>query len=183
MSVIDLFPTAQAWASAAAEAEHHAPSINDLWFPLANFLIYAFILVKYALPLVRDFLRSRHDEVVAKVKQASAKKQAAEALVSEYEVKLSGLDKEVQAIQAELREEGERERTKLMSEAQAMAVKIKADASFLADQEVRSARQKVREEIAERAETTARQLIERNISNADQSRLADDFIQSIGQTR
>lgn len=181
--MIDLFPTAQAWASAAAEAEHHAPSINDLWFPLANFLIYAFILVKYALPLVRDFLRSRHDEVVAKVKQASAKKQAAEALVIEYKAKLLGLDKEVQAIQAELREEGERERIKLMSEAQAMALKIKDDTNFLANQEVRSARQKVREEMAERAETTARQLIERNISGADQSRLADDFIQSIGQTR
>ena len=93
MSVLEFFTAAQAYASAAAEAEHHAPSINDIWFPLANFLIYAFIIVKFAFPLIRDFLKSRHDEVVSTISQAAAKKQAAEALVNEYRAKLSGLDK------------------------------------------------------------------------------------------
>ena len=183
MSVVEFFMTAQAWASAAAEAEHHAPSINDIWFPLANFLIYAFILVKFAFPLVRDFLRSRRDEVVSTISQASAKKQAAEALVNEYRAKLAGLETEVQSILASLRQEGERERNRVVSEAQATAVKIKEDASFLAEQEVKMARQKLREEMAELAAATARQLVERNLSSADQSRLADDFIQTIGQTR
>jgi len=180
---VEFFMTAQAWASAAAEAEHHAPSINDIWFPLANFLIYAFILVKFAFPLVRDFLRSRRDEVVSTISQASAKKQAAEALVNEYRAKLAGLETEVQSILASLRQEGERERNRVVSEAQATAVKIKEDASFLAEQEVKMARQKLREEMAELAAATARQLVERNLSSADQIRLADDFIQTIGQTR
>ena len=183
MSVVEFFMTAQAWASAAAEAEHHAPSINDIWFPLANFLIYAFILVKFAFPLVRDFLRSRRDEVVSTISQASAKKQAAEALVNEYRAKLAGLETEVQSILASLRQEGERERNRVVSEAQATAVKIKEDASFLAEQEVKMARQKLREEMAELAAATARPLVERNLSSADQTRLADDFIQTIGQTR
>ena len=183
MSGVEFFMTAQAWASAAAEAEHHAPSINDIWFPLANFLIYAFILVKFAFPLVRDFLKSRRDEVVSTISQASAKKQAAEALVNEYRAKLAGLETEVQSILASLRQEGERERNRVVSEAQATAVKIKEDASFLAEQEVKMARQKLREEMAELAAATARQLVERNLSSADQIRLADDFIQTIGQTR
>jgi len=183
VSVVEFFMTAQAWASAAAEAEHHAPSINDIWFPLANFLIYAFILVKFAFPLVRDFLRSRRYEVVSTISQASAKKQAAEALVNEYRAKLAGLETEVQSILASLRQEGERERNRVVSEAQATAVKIKEDASFLAEQEVKMARQKLREEMAELAAATARQLVERNLSSADQTRLADDFIQTIGQTR
>jgi len=183
VSVVEFFMTAQAWASAAAEAEHHAPSINDIWFPLANFLIYAFILVKFAFPLVRDFLRSRRDEVVSTISQASAKKQAAEALVNEYRAKLAGLETEVQSILASLRQEGERERNRVVREAQATAVKIKEDASFLAEQEVKMARQKLREEMAELAAATARQLVERNLSSADQTRLADDFIQTIGQTR
>jgi F-type H+-transporting ATPase subunit b len=183
VSVVEFFMTAQAWASAAAEAEHHAPSINDIWFPLANFLIYAFILVKFAFPLIRDFLKSRHDEVVSTIRQASAKKQAAEALVNEYRAKLAGLETEVQSILASLRQEGERERNRVVSEAQATAVKIKEDASFLAEQEVKMARQKLREEMAELAAATARQLVERNLSSADQTRLADDFIQTIGQTR
>jgi len=41
----------------------------------------------------------------------------------------------------------------------------------------------LREDMADEAEATARQLIERNISAADQTRLADDFVRSVGQTR
>ena len=181
MTIADIFSTAQAYASAAAAGEHHAPSINDIWFPLINFVIYAFIIVKFAFPLIRDFLKARREEVVAKISQAAAKKQAAEALVREYRSKLAGLGKEVQALQAALREEGEREKSRLVSDALATAVKIKEDANFLADQEVKTARQKLREEMANAAEATARQLIERNISAADQNRLADDFVRSIGQ--
>ena len=111
MTVADFFSTAQAYASAAAEGEHHGPSINDIWFPVVNFIIYAFIIVKFALPLIRDFLKTRREEVVAKIAQASAKKQAAEALVRDYRSKLAGLGKEVQSLQAMLREEGEREKS------------------------------------------------------------------------
>lgn len=45
------------------------------------------------------------------------------------------------------------------------------------------ARQKLREEMADQAEATARQLIERNLSGVDQNRLVDDFIRTIGQSR
>ena len=64
-----------------------------------------------------------------------------------------------------------------------LAIKIQEDANFLAEQEVKMARQKLREEMADQAEATARQLIERNLSGADQNRLVDDFIRTIGQSR
>jgi F-type H+-transporting ATPase subunit b len=183
--LLELFVTAQVWAGEAAEhgAEHHAPSINDIWFPLGNFLIYAFILVKFALPLVRDFLKTRREEVVSTIAQAAAKKQAAEALVKDYQTKVAGLDREIQTLQATLRDEGEREKARLVGEAEALAVKIKQDALFLADQEVKIARQQLRQEMANQAEAAARGLVERNLSAADQNRLAEEFIQSLGQNR
>lgn len=183
MTLVDLFATAQAFASEAAGAEHHAPSINDIWFPLANFLIYAFIIVKFALPPIRDFLKSRRAHVVTALEQSSAKKRAAEALVSEYRAKLAGAEKEIQSIHASLRDEGEREKAKLVSEAQTTAAKIRQDADFLADQEVKMARRHLREEMAAEAEAAARQLVTRNLTGADQSRLIDDFIQTIGSSR
>ena len=179
MSVLELFTAASAWASAAG-AEHHTPPISDVIFPTLNFLIYVFILVKFALPLVRSFLQSRHEEVLSAITLASAKKQQAEALVRDYQTKLAGLDKETEAIQTEMRDEGEREKSKLLSEARALALKIKDDAQFLAEQEVKIARQKIREEMANHAEATARELVQSNLTAADQSRLVQDFIQDIG---
>ena len=183
--LLELLVTAQVWAGEAAEhgAEHHAPSINDIWFPLGNFLIYLFIIVKFALPLVRDFLKSRREEVVSTIAEASAKKQAAEAVVNDYKTKLAGLDKEIQSMQEALRDEGEREKAKLVTEARTTAVKIKEDAQFLADQEVKIAKQKVRQDLADQAEAAARELVQRNLSVADQVRLADEFLQNIGQVR
>jgi F-type H+-transporting ATPase subunit b len=183
VSIVELFGAAQAWASAAAEAEHHAPSINQIWFPIANFVIFIFIIVRYALPVVRDFLHSRREEVLTAIRQASTKKLQAEAVVQEYKERLVRLDQEVRSIQASLRAEGEREKSKLLKEAEALAAKTKQDTQFLADQEVKLARQKIREEMATVAEATARELMARNLSGADQSRLIEDFIQNIGQVR
>lgn len=183
--LLNLFSTAQAWASEAGGhgTAHHVPVISEVIYPALNFLIYAFIIVKYALPAVRGFLKSRREEVITTMSQASAKKAAAQALVDEYKTKLTSVDRDVQTLQATLRDEGERDKAKLISGANTMAAKIKADAKVLADQEVKMARQQIREEMALQAEASARALLQRNLSVDDQNRLADEFIQSIGQTR
>ena len=182
MSLFELFAIAQAWAS-VAEAEHHAPSISELLFPLANFLIYVYLIKRFAVPLVRDFLRSRRQEVFTSVQSAAESKQKAEAFVQEYKGRLARLEQEVQSIHSSLRAEGEREKTKLLQEAERLAAKIKEDAAFLAVQEVKLARQKIRQEMAEQAEATAKELIQRYLTPADQSHLVTDFIQNIGQVR
>jgi F-type H+-transporting ATPase subunit b len=182
VSGLDLFTTANAWASAAG-AEHHTPSIGEVVFPAINFIIYAADLYYFALPAVRSFLRSRREDVVSTMAQATAKKQQAEALVSEYRSKLGAVDQEIRSIQTSFRAAGEMEKSKMVSEAQVLATKLREDARFLADQEVKMARQKIREEMARQAEATARELVQRNISATDQGRLAQDFIQSLGQAR
>jgi F-type H+-transporting ATPase subunit b len=175
----DLFTTATAWAS-AADAEHHAPSIGEVILPAINFIIYAGVLYYFALPLVRSFLRARREEVLATMAEAAAKKQQAEALVNEYRAKLAAVEQEVQSLLSSLREEAEREKAKLLSDAWAMAVKIREDARFLAEREVSVARESIREELADQAEKQARDLVQRNISSSDQGRLAQEFIQQIG---
>ena len=180
MSLFDFLTVAQAWAS-AAEAEHHAPSINQIWFPLANFLIFVWILKRFALPLVRDFLRSRREEILTTVQASAESKRRAEAIVQDYKDRLAVLDQEVQSIQASLRAEGERQKTKLLEEAQALTKKILDDARFLADQELKMARQKIREEVASLAEAGARELVKRHMTPADQLRLAEEFLGGIGQ--
>jgi F-type H+-transporting ATPase subunit b len=179
---VEFFVGAQAWASSAS-AEHHGPSIHEIWFPLINFLIFVYLIVRYGVPKVQSFLESRRDEAVASMAELSAKQRQAEALVQDYRQRLAALDKEAAELQAQLRDDGEREKIKLLSEAQALAAKIKEDADFLADQEIRRARQKLREEMVALAEAAARELVRRNLSAADQTRLVEGFIQSIGQSR
>lgn len=179
MNGFDLFNTAQAWAAGGA-AGHHEPSVGEIIFPAINFVIYAAVLYYFGIPLLRSFLGSRREEIVTSMAHAAAKKQRAEAVVRDYRAKLAGLDQEAQSIQAMLRREGEAERTRLLEDARSVAAKIREDAHFLADVEVKTARQAIIAEMAREAETRARALVQQNLSPADQSRLVREFIQQIG---
>jgi F-type H+-transporting ATPase subunit b len=177
-----IFLTAEAWASAAA-GEHHEPSINEVWFPLINFLIFLFIIVRYALPLVASFLQSRRHEVVNTIEQASAKKEQAQVFAAEYRARLAGVEQESAGLIESLRQDGELLKTKLIEEAQALGARIREDARVLAEQEFKMARQKLLEDMAQRAEVQARELARSNLSADDHGRLVGTFIQNIGQTR
>ena len=181
MNLFDLFQLAQVWAASAGE-ELQGPSINQIWFPLANFLIFAFLIKIYGLPLLRNYLRSRRSEVLDAVKTAAAHKQRAEAVVQDYEARLARLNEESNSILEALRAEAEREKSKLLSEADALAAKVRNDARFLADQEIKVAKQQVRQHMAETAKRKAAELVRRHISAADQTRLVEDFIQHVGHT-
>ncbi|MPZ75936.1 MAG: hypothetical protein GEU77_05385 [Deltaproteobacteria bacterium] len=182
MNLFEVFLAAKAWASVAG-AEHHAPDISGIIFPLLNFLIYVGVIYYYALPLVRRFLRSRRAEVVATITAVETRKQRAKAVLEDYTHRLANLDQEGQSIQELLKTEGEREKARVISEAEVMATKIKSDAEFLAEQEIKIAKQQVLEEMAERAKVLAADLVRRHISPADQARLVEEFIQQVGQVR
>ena len=181
MNPRDWFFVADAWA--AGGAGHHAPEISGIIFPLLNFLIYAGIIYYFAVPLIRSFLQSRHDEVLATVTEAAARKRNAEALVGDYRSRLAKLNQEIDSIQASLKAEGERDKARLLREAEALAAKIKSDAQLLADQEVKAAKHQVFLELAERAKASATDLIRRHLSQADQSKLIEEFIHDLGQVR
>ncbi|HXG51904.1 MAG TPA: ATP synthase F0 subunit B [candidate division Zixibacteria bacterium] len=181
MTFLGVLGGAVAWASAAGEA--HEPSPGGILFPAINFLLYAGVLAYYALPLVLDYLRTRREEISAALEDAAESKQRAEAALAEYRSRLARLGEEAAALQASLRTDGEREKARLLNEATALAAKIREDARFLGEQEVKVARQQIRSEMAERAAATARTLIEQHMSEADRERLVEDFMQEIGQVR
>ena len=181
MNPRDWFFVTEAWA--AGGAEHHGPEISGIIFPLLNFLIYAGIIYYFAVPLIRSFLKARHDEVLATVTEAAARKRSAEALVSDYRSRLAKLNPEIESIQASLKAEGERDKARLLREAEALAAKITSDAQLLAEQEVKAAKHQVLLELAERAKDSATDLMRHHLSQADQGRLVEEFINDLGRVR
>ena len=182
MKLVAIFFVAELWASAAG-TEGHAASITQLVFPLINFLIFIYILKRFALPAVKDYLRSRRAEISSALKDADEAKGRAEAAVRDFRSRLAGLDDEARKIREELRAEGGREKAKLIREAEGLASRIKADANFLADQEVKSARRRLREELGQTARTAAEELVQRHLTPADEMRLAEEFLREVGETK
>jgi F-type H+-transporting ATPase subunit b len=171
------------WAAPAAAAEEHAPAIGQLLFPLINFLIFVYLLKRYALPLARDYLKSRREQVIAALKESGEAKQRAEALLRDYKGRLQRLDQETRQIRDALKAEGEREKTRLLAEAEESAARINADADFLADQETKLARQELRREIARAAQASAGKLVQDNLTAADRRRMVEEFLSEVGGAR
>jgi F-type H+-transporting ATPase subunit b len=170
-------------AAPAIAAEEHAPSVGELIFPLINFLIFLYLIKRFALPLVRDYFKGRHTAIADAVREANEARERAEALVRDYRNRLAKLDQEIQAIREALRADGEKEKAKLLAEAAEVRARINADAGFLADQEARLARQELRREIVGAARAAAEKLVEDNLTAADQERIVSDFLSEVGAAR
>ena len=181
MSLYLLFVASELWASSAAGAGEHAASVTQLLFPSINFLIFLYLVKRFALPLVKSHLRSRREEIVAALAEADEGKRSADALVRDYRARLARIHEESRRLRDELRTDGEREKARLLTEAGDLATRIKADADFLAEQEVKLARQKLRAEIARAAEQAAQRLVRAGLEPADQGRLVEEFLSGVGR--
>lgn len=182
MKLFDLFRLGEAWA-AASGAERHAAPISQLFFPLLNFLIFAYLIKRFVLPVIQDYLRSRRQALLNSLTEADLAKKRAQETLQEYRSRLARLEEEMKAIQEDLRKEGEREKMKLVQEAANLATKIQEDARFLSEQEFKLARQAVRREMALKAQSAATEMIRDQLTAADQNRLVTEFMRGVGQSR
>ena len=171
----------EAWAVSSAAAEAHPASVTQVFFPLINFLIFLYLLKRFLLPLAKNHLRSRREGIVQALNEADEGKGRAEAMLQDYRGRLARLDEETKKIREEFRTDGEREKSKLLSEAEEHAIKIKADADFLAEQELKVAQQRIRQEMARRAQAAAAEMVQRHLTSADQKRLAEEFLGGVGR--
>lgn len=180
LAIIDV---AEAWASAAPGAEGHAPSMMSLIFPVINFLIFVFLIYRFVLPPARRYFVSRRDEILAAVRSAHESKENADSALRSYRDRLAYADDETKTLLETLRAEGDREKAKILREAEEFAANIRADADFVSQQEIKVARQQIREEIARIAQGAAENAIRANLRAADQERLVEQFLQSIEGVR
>jgi F-type H+-transporting ATPase subunit b len=166
------------WAAGGGDA--HSSSIVDLIFPLINFLIFAYLVKRYAIPPLKEHLRKRREGIINSVAKANEAKNQAEKYLQRYRSLLQNLQEETAKIREGLRAEGEREKVRMMAEAEEFATKLKADADFMAEQEIKMARQQIRRELADLAEEAAERAIVRHLTGDDQNRLINDFAQHVG---
>ncbi|MBI4524850.1 MAG: F0F1 ATP synthase subunit B [Deltaproteobacteria bacterium] len=182
MKIWALLFLAQAWA-APAGSDEHAASIYQIIFPLVNFVIFVYLLKRFALPWARSEMRSRRDDILSAVRDANEGKRRSDEMVRDYQGRLAGLSEEAEQIRKMLRKEGEAEKERLVRDAETLSLRMKADADFLAEQEVKIARHQVRQEIARLAEEAAHKMVQRHLTEADQKTLVEDFMVELSGIR
>jgi len=168
----------------AVEAAHNAHGAAhfpwDKWaWNMVNFLVFAGVLWKYALPAMQSFFAKRREELVSEMNAAKALRLEAKAQLERFEDKLKDLEKERQSIMDEYHEQGERERDRLIVDAKKQVEKMRVDAEMIISQETRKAVSAIEKQAVDEAIGLAMTKLTTKMSDHAQNGLVSDFVDEL----
>lgn len=170
-----------ATAALASEAGgHHVTGPNlDLLWRVMNFAVLAIVLVLVLKKPLKTGLGSRVEQIKAELAELEAKREEAKRRYAEIDKRLKDAEGEREAILAEFREMGSREKAKILDNARTMAERIKAQAQFTIEQETAAAKADLRREIADMSTALAEDLLRQSITSEDQARLVEEYLAKV----
>jgi F-type H+-transporting ATPase subunit b len=165
-------------ALAFASEEGGAASSNLFWH-LANLALVLAVIIYFARTPIRTFMAERRQNIETGIESARRDLAEAEQRLAECNQRIASLDREVEGIVAAVRAQAETERERLLADARSAAERIRRDAQLAVAQEARNARQSLRNEAAEMAVRLAGDLLKRQVTDGDRSRLVDEFVERV----
>jgi len=173
------------FASEAGGGAHHPDSgaqMKDFGWRVLNFAVLAGIIV-WALKKadIRGSLAARQADIEKSLKDAESARDAAEAKLREYGVKLDQASKEIDELHAAIIREGEQEKARIVAEANSAAEKIVAQAALSAEQETVKARNELRAEAARLAVELATGKLTGAIQKNDHDRFVGEYLDKVVQ--
>jgi F-type H+-transporting ATPase subunit b len=168
-------------ALANEEGHHDAAGIpwGTLTLSTVNLLLFLWVLGRYVVPAVRNWVRERRVRVVGDLEAAAAAKAEALRLKAEWEARLARLDQTIEEMRAQALQDAERERQRILAAARKTADAIRRDAERAAAYEVRRTQELLRAELVRQALHAAEAQARSRWTAADQERFIADFLTQV----
>jgi F-type H+-transporting ATPase subunit b len=152
---------------------------GDLIWRVLNLAILLGVLFALARKPIQGFFRERRDRIQGELQSAARQRKEAEARHAKWQRQLVDLDAELERIRTTARERAETERDRILADAHAAAERIREDARVTVEQELRRAREQLREEASDLSIQLASEALRAQVTEADRDRLLDEFIETI----
>lgn len=155
----------------------------DFWtalFTLLNFLLILGVGTKFLWKPVMKMIKERQQEIDDLYSDANTAKDSAKAMEAEYRQKLAAANETGERLVKEAVARGQAREDEILRKANADAAAILDKASADIAMEKKKAINDAKDEISEIAMAIAEKVVGRNLTDADQSKLVDDFINGLG---
>jgi F-type H+-transporting ATPase subunit b len=152
----------------------------DLLWRVLNFAVLLIVLIKVLSKPIANGLRARQQSIKEQFTDLEERKAEADKAYQTYEEKLAAIDQEVSDIIQSAIAQGESEKERIITEANRAAEDIKRQAEMAIQHELAEAKLKLREEVANQAVVMAEELIRKNLQEADQQKLIEDYLAKVG---
>jgi F-type H+-transporting ATPase subunit b len=152
------------------------PMAPGLIFALANFAIFAFVLLKYARPVVKKYTEQRHQTIRDALEEGARLRAEARAKLDEYSQRIRGVESDVDKLIAEIRATAEAERKQILAQAEAQAAALRTEAEQRIAADMAQARVELQREVMLAALAIADQVIRERLGKDDQKRQFEAFV-------
>ncbi|MBI5557583.1 MAG: F0F1 ATP synthase subunit B [Deltaproteobacteria bacterium] len=174
-------------ASAAGEAHGGGPGgslspakLKDFMWRVMNFAALMVILIKFVKKPLADALKGRQKGIAAEFEDLETRRTDAERQYKEYEAKLAGIDDELKGMVEKAIVQGQLEKERIIAEANRAAESIKRQAEMAVLNEIAEAKRRLKSEITEQASVMAEEIIKKNLQDADQDKLVENYLSKVG---
>lgn len=153
----------------------------DLIWRIVNLVILLAVLYVVARKPMQAFFSDRRNRIAGEVQDAAKLRKEAEEQHAKWQRRLADLDAELAEIRRISADRAAHERERILAEAEAAGERVRNDARSAVEQELRRAREELREEAADLAVQLAGEMLRSQVTDADRDRLVDEFISKVEQ--
>jgi F-type H+-transporting ATPase subunit b len=154
--------------------------LKDLGWRIVNFIALIIILVKFGAKPIGAGLASRRRQIKEEIEDLQQRRVEAEQSYDDFQVKLAGVESEIDTIVDRAIAQAEIEKVKIIEKAEQAADDIKRAAEMAIQNEITEARRSLKDEIAEQAAAMAEELIVKNLTDDDQVKITVDYLAKVG---
>ena len=172
-------------AEGAQGGEHgkdRSADLRDLLYRFINFALLIIILfVAINKSGLKDWLTGRIEEIKQRLEDLSKEREEAETKYQDIEKRLRDFDGKKKEIIEQFQNEGQAEKERIIAEAHERAKQIVEQAELTIQQEMQSAKGRLRKEVMDLAAEKAQETIANEMTDEDQDRLVSEFIERVGK--
>ncbi|WP_437647273.1 F0F1 ATP synthase subunit B family protein [Sorangium sp. So ce362] len=144
-----------------------------------NVGLLGLILVRFGRKPIAEALKKRKQTIMQELDNASRLKQEAEKRLDDYEDKLTRLEETLAELKAEHAAQAELEKAHVLAEAEQRRLRMRRDAEFRIDQELKSARAMLLQEAVQSAVGAAEALLRQRVGAEDLDRANEEYLKAI----
>ncbi len=171
--------TSIALASQEGHGAEHQGFTIAFYAQVINFLLLLLILGKLLGKPLRNTLLRQRESLEAAMAEANTRKASAEQMHQENSERLAQLDQELKRVRTQLVDAGQRERSRMVQEAEAKAARLHRDTERKIQEELRGLRETLKQESVTTTLAAVQRFLERNLNDADQQQLQDNYIKQL----
>ena len=164
-----------------AAGAHSGLNTGDIVFQLVAFIILMLLLKKFAFGPLMGIMKEREQHVASEIEVAEKNRAEAAALLEEQRTMLKEARQESLSLIEEAKKHGEQQREEIIAVARQEAERVKESAKREIEQQKEQAMTQLREQVASLSVLIASKVIEKELSEADQQKLINDYIKEAGE--